>query len=195
MNIFYEDNKNEELQCEEKVNYVSKSVVTQENETDITFKGNEVINYSIVPEGVAKASINTLKGIVTFEKYDPDWCGEVTLNLETQQGDDSSQHYVHNFSINFESDDALDGFDLYNDVQSLDTNELETAGGAKATKHTHRFKIKNCKYIDSLNHYITRVCSICGTTQKVKSRHDFVITSFGRKCKTCGYAVRIRKHL
>ena len=125
------------------INYITKDITTQNTVTDTTFKGNEVIDYSISPKGVTKALIDTKRGIVTFEKYNSDWCGEVTLSLETCSEDSQEEQYIHDITVNFESEDSTSEdsweYSVSDDIIELTGEEKqETSGG----RNPHRSNAK-----------------------------------------------------
>lgn len=77
---------------------ISKKLITVNEYTDSTFKGIEILNCTITPSGVAKATVNKRKGIVSLEKYDPTWCGKVSLSIEAIDG---NTEYINDYSIHF----------------------------------------------------------------------------------------------
>ena len=122
---------------------VVKRISTPNNEVKTTFKGDSVVSYSIEPKGVAKALIDTNVGIITFEKYDDEWYGEVTLNLETESGDETytSEYYVTFNEDGIEEEDVEENamIDLENDdVEMLsDEEEDETEGSGTKKRNIY----------------------------------------------------------
>lgn len=97
---YFEDEENE-IEEEGTTRYFAKKLITEKDSIDATFKGQKVINASIEPQGVVKAIINEQTGTVEFEKYDPEWCGEISLNLEASDNDELNNQYINDYTVQF----------------------------------------------------------------------------------------------
>lgn len=100
---------------------ISKKLITQNNHTDSTFMGAEVTSCSIEPQGVVKATVNQLNGVVGFDRYDPTWQGEVDLHLETTDGEGSSYNYINNYKVEFRGI----GFEEPYEIETIDSEDEE----------------------------------------------------------------------
>lgn len=116
---------------------IVKRLTTPNSEINTTFKGEQVIGYSLEPEGVVKALIDTTSGIISFEKYDEEWYGEIHLSLQTESGE--NEQYNSDYTVCFEEqveeiEEVEEDFvDVEDDIEILsDEDNEETFGGASA---------------------------------------------------------------
>ncbi len=131
--------------------YISKKLITKNENTSSTFLGEKVDNCSITPNGVVKATVNEKRGVVEFSKYDPEWTGEVDFNLETTDAEENKyiNDYKVEFNESFAEDEEIDIDEEDDDeeiemipeedddeVETLsDEDEEETTGGATSTTY------------------------------------------------------------
>lgn len=109
---------------EEITRCISKKLITHNDWTESTFKGREVIDCIIEPQGVVKATVNQPRGTVSFERYDSAWEGEVALKLETSDG--MGSNYINNYNVEFQGINAEDD----EEIEELTEEEEEASAGA-----------------------------------------------------------------
>lgn len=126
--------------------YISKTLITSSDEINATFRGAQVVSFSLEPKGVVRAQINLNSGIVTFEKYESDWYGEIVLNLQTESSED--EQFMYDFNVKFESEGSETEYSEeydYKDVEILSNEEIDDIDGGVAAKNAGS-TVKKGKY-------------------------------------------------
>ncbi len=190
---------------EKEKNCITKKLFTDSDFIETGFDGNEVVSSTITPKGVAKARIDLRNGIVTIEKRDSDFTGEVTLEFETTDGNDS---YKNNYTIAFKESEAekieeddvveLDDEDeveeIYDDsddgVELLsDEEEEDTSGAGTITRRTKTIYIKSC--FEKIGKSVIVRSRLVVLESSFKGNHSWKCVSSGGSYQTTRYGKKM----
>lgn len=202
-----------ELEENKTTRYIAKKLITKNDSIDTTYKGKKVINSSMEPTGMAKATINENNGTIEIEKYDPEWCGEVNLNVEAIDADDSSYCYCNDYTVQFlDAEGSMHSYsEMGDDIEYLsDESYDDIAGGgygpiAKSVTVTvakGKQKNKGEVYLSGASSAYAKKTvlngkgSVTAQTYKHGSGMVFRVTAFRSKTTATGpytYSMRVNK--
>lgn len=178
--------------------YIAKKLISGNESVSSTFLGTEVLGYEMQPAGVVKATVDTTKGVVNFERYHLDWSGEVALNLETKDKEDSGTKYVNDYTVQFKKiSDAnmvsiLSHINYQNEtalpdveVTSLteEEEEMVAGGGLKSALESIYASNSNSKMAG----YLESIVNNFGNTRKISKK--LITTSDSISCTFRGSEV------